>query len=116
MLQVDEFAVEAKVWPRACAVAERLWSDPVDTTWKDAEHRILEQRRRMSVFRGIHADAIQPEFCRQNDGFCYPLSNAMSNPLNFGGNPDPADNGHEMGIARSSQVISDAYFSGLCLY
>ena len=26
--QVDEFSVEAKLWPRGCAVAERLWSDP----------------------------------------------------------------------------------------
>ena len=27
--QVDEYSVEGKLWPRGCAVAERLWSDPV---------------------------------------------------------------------------------------
>ena len=81
--------MEAKVWPRTCAVAERLWSEPLDTTWKEAEPRILEQRRRMAVFRNIRADAVQPEFCRQNDGFCYPI---ISNQLNFGVNP-PHDNG-----------------------
>ena len=69
--------MEAKVWPRTCAIAERLWSDPIDTNWKEAESRILEQRRRMAVFRDIHADIIQPEFCRQNDGFCHPLTNSM---------------------------------------
>ena len=98
MFQVDEFAVEAKVWPRACAVAERLWSDPIESTWKDAEPRILEQRRRMAIFRNIHADSIQPEFCRQNDGFCYPLTNTMSNQFNFGGNPEAADVRHDLGM------------------
>jgi len=29
--QVDEFSAEGKIWPRTCAVAERLWSDPVIT-------------------------------------------------------------------------------------
>jgi hypothetical protein len=44
----------------------RLWSDPQDTSWREAEQRLLEQRRRMAFERGIHADAIQPEFCRYN--------------------------------------------------
>ena len=96
-LQVDEYAVEAKIWPRSCALAERLWSDPIDTGWKEAEARILEQRRRMAVFRGIHADAIQPEFCRQNDGFCYALTNNLPNQPNFGAQYPPLHqlhNGH----------------------
>ena len=80
--------MESKVWPRTCAVAERLWSDPIDTGWKEAETRILEQRRRMAVFRDIHADAIQPEFCRQNDGFCYPVINNAFNAQNMGLNQD----------------------------
>ena len=33
--QVDDFSVEAKLWPRGCAFAERLWSDPQDTTWRE---------------------------------------------------------------------------------
>jgi hypothetical protein len=49
----------------------------------------------MAVFRNIHADAIQPEFCRQNDGFCYPVTNTISNQLNFGVNPqDNVDKGN----------------------
>lgn len=71
--QSDEFSVEAKLWPRGCAFAERLWSDPQETTWREAEQRILEQRRRIAIERGLHADVIQPEFCRQHDGKCYTL-------------------------------------------
>ena len=78
------------MWPRTCAIAERLWSDPYDTTWKEAQHRILEQRRRMAVFRNIHADVIQPEFCRQNDGFCYPKTNSLFNQPTDASNHDPA--------------------------
>jgi len=67
--QVDEHSVEAKVWPRAAAVAERLWSNP-ETGWKDAEPRFINNRDRM-VNLGIRADAEQPRWCHQNDGLCY---------------------------------------------
>ena len=69
--QSDEYTVETKLWPRGCAFAERLWSDPQDTGWKEAEPRLLEMRHLMVHERGLHADAPMPEFCRQNDGECY---------------------------------------------
>ena len=72
-MHVFKFSVEAKLWPRGCAVAERLWADPQDTTWKDAEQRLLEHRHRLVHARGLYADAIMPEYCRQNDGDCYTL-------------------------------------------
>ena len=53
------------MWPRACAFAERLWTDPQQTTWREAEQRLLEHRRRLVHERGLHADAMMPEFCRQ---------------------------------------------------
>ena len=40
------------------------------TGWKEAEYRMVHQRERM-VSRGIAADAIQPEWCHQNEGLCY---------------------------------------------
>jgi len=67
--QVDGAAVQHKLWPRASALAERLWSDPT-TSWKQAELRMLDQRERQ-VERGVMADALQPEWCRQNEALCY---------------------------------------------
>ncbi|EFX90079.1 hypothetical protein DAPPUDRAFT_309875 [Daphnia pulex] len=61
-------AIEGKLWPRLSALAERLWTDP-DTKWFAAETRLHIQRERM-VERGITADALQPEWCVQNDGSC----------------------------------------------
>ena len=85
--QVDDQAVEGKLWPRGCALAERLWSDPKDKdAWRSAEPRILQQRYRMVKILGIRADVIQPEFCRQNDGYCY-----AKPPLENPNLPDHAD-------------------------
>jgi len=67
--QVDGAAVMHKLWPRASAFAERLWSDP-DNSWKAAENRILAHRMNM-VDRGVMADMLQPEWCNQNEGLCY---------------------------------------------
>merc|ERR1712002_523808 len=67
--QVDEHSVEAKVWPRAAALAERMWSNPT-SEWRAAEGRFINNRDRM-VNLGIGADAEQPRWCHQNDGLCY---------------------------------------------
>ena len=64
----------SRLWPRGCALAERLWSDPEGAdVWREAEQRLLEHRRRMAVVRGIQADVVQPEFCRQ----VWPLSHFL---------------------------------------
>jgi len=60
--------MESKLWPRGAALAERLWTDP-DTNWQAAEIRLIHHRQRL-VERGIKADALQPEWCHQNEGFC----------------------------------------------
>jgi len=67
--QVEGQAVIHKLWPRASALGERLWSDPPGG-WKQAEVRMVNHRERL-VSRGIAADALQPEWCHQNDGLCY---------------------------------------------
>ncbi len=38
--------------------------------WKQAEYRMMNHRIRM-VQRGIAADALQPEWCHQNEALCY---------------------------------------------
>lgn len=61
--------VDQRLWPRAAAMAERLWSDP-EEDWKAAEHRFLYHRERL-VDRGTPADTIEPLWCLQNQGSCY---------------------------------------------
>ncbi|EQC35301.1 hypothetical protein SDRG_07526 [Saprolegnia diclina VS20] len=61
-------AVEAKIWPRAAALAERLWTNP-KTNWKNAMSRMRIQRDRIAD-AGINADGVHPLWCRQNPGKC----------------------------------------------
>ncbi|TRY67678.1 hypothetical protein TCAL_02945 [Tigriopus californicus] len=67
--QVDDTMIEGKIFPRAAAYAERLWSDP-QTKWYQAEPRMLNHRLRL-VQRGVRAAQLQPEWCRLNEGQCY---------------------------------------------
>lgn len=66
---VDGSSVDAKVWPRTAAAAERLWSNP-NTDSLQATKRFLRHRERL-VSRGINADAVVPRWCYQNEGECY---------------------------------------------
>ena len=69
--QVDGASLMHKLWPRLSALGERLWTDPgQELTWKQAEYRMVNHRRRM-VARNIEADALQPEWCHQNEALCY---------------------------------------------
>ncbi|GJQ68253.1 hypothetical protein Trydic_g16861 [Trypoxylus dichotomus] len=66
---VDDSNIDSRVWPRAAAAAERLWSDPDDTP-AEAEPRFYQHRNRL-VDRGIKAEALAPTWCVQNEGNCY---------------------------------------------
>lgn len=72
--KVDDSNLDSRVWPRAAAMAERLWSDP-GHDWKRAELRLVNHRQRL-VKRGVRADRLQPQWCHQNQGLCYFNSNA----------------------------------------
>lgn len=56
------------MWPRAAAVAERLWSDPTSGAFA-AEARMQRARARL-LARHIRADAIAPAWCAHHDGRC----------------------------------------------
>ncbi|PZC85065.1 hypothetical protein B5X24_HaOG202829 [Helicoverpa armigera] len=67
--QSDSSTLDNRLWPRAAALAERLWAEP-QHKWNDAEHRMLHIRERL-VRMGIQAESIEPEWCYQNEGYCY---------------------------------------------
>lgn len=72
--QLDEYALDSRLWPRTAAFAERLWTDPaVDTVTytirEDVYTRLNTQRDRL-VRRGIKAEALWPLWCSQNPGMC----------------------------------------------
>lgn len=64
----DDQAMDGRYFPRVLALAERLWSDPI-TNYRAAEPRIIMQRERM-VENGLRSEAVQPKWCRQNEGQC----------------------------------------------
>nr|AEE61398.1 unknown [Dendroctonus ponderosae] len=66
--EAESDTVDSRLWPRAAAFAETLWSAP-ETTWEAAEERMLFHRERL-VALGIGADALQPEWCRRNQQNC----------------------------------------------
>jgi len=66
--QVDESSLDGRYWPRAAALAERLWTNP-DNGWREAEYRMLAHRERL-VQRGIQSEALEPQWCYQNEGSC----------------------------------------------
>lgn len=72
--QVDEMALDSRLWPRASALAERLWTDPENTN--DPETIPRDIFSRMSVFRnrllhlGLKPEPIFPKYCAQNPDEC----------------------------------------------
>lgn len=66
--QADDQSVDQRLWPRAAAMAERLWTNP-KTSWTKAETRFVHHRDRL-VSKGIAADSLKPGWCVQNDGYC----------------------------------------------
>jgi hexosaminidase len=56
---VDATNLQQTVFPRAAAVAERLWSPSSTVDQSDAQRRLLLQRCRM-VSRGFQAGPVMP--------------------------------------------------------
>jgi hexosaminidase len=62
--QADPTVLDARIWPRASAMAETLWSGNRDDQtglkrYAEAMNRLNEWRYRM-VRRGIRAEPLQP--------------------------------------------------------
>lgn len=71
--QSDPTVLDARLWPRASAMAESLWSGNVDELGKKryagATNRLNEWRYRM-VHRRIGAEPIQPLWCAYHPTMC----------------------------------------------
>lgn len=59
---VDEVNIESIVYPRAAAVAERLWSPASVTDTEKAHDRLLVHRCRLTQ-RGVRASPVEPGYC-----------------------------------------------------
>ncbi|KAL7287361.1 hypothetical protein TKK_0018478 [Trichogramma kaykai] len=71
---VNEGNLQARVWPRAAAVAERLWADPdklgPSQATAEAEPRLQAQIARLKS-RGVQSESLAPEWCNQHETQCY---------------------------------------------
>lgn len=65
---VDENVIEGRIWPRASAAAERLWTNP-NIKAVEVEDRLIFHRQRL-VKMGIKASPIVNQFCEQNPYEC----------------------------------------------
>ena len=72
--QTDPVNVDGKVWPRAAAAAEVLWSGALDAQGQNrsqitASPRLSDMRQRL-VARGVQAAPVHMPFCTQNGTQC----------------------------------------------
>ena len=67
----DPINVDSKIWPRASAAAEVLWSGPhgVKGVNETVTRRLADVRERM-VAMGFGASVVQMTWCLQNEGSC----------------------------------------------
>lgn len=67
--QTDPIDLDTKLWPRAAAAAEVLWSGPRDTRMiDDAEKRLAEWRERKVVDDGLQASPVGMTWCLMEGG------------------------------------------------
>ncbi|CAN7097017.1 beta-hexosaminidase 2 [Brassica rapa] len=82
--QADPTVLDSRLWPRASAFAESLWSGNRDERGVkrcgEALDRLNRWRYRM-VKRGIGAEPIQPLWCLRNPGMCNAAVHSASEDL-----------------------------------
>ncbi|XP_061384327.1 probable beta-hexosaminidase fdl [Danaus plexippus] len=67
--QLGSGGLDARVWPRTAAVAERLWSDRAEGATADVYLRLDTQRSRL-LDKGIQAAPLWPRWCSHNPHAC----------------------------------------------
>jgi hexosaminidase len=74
--KVNENTMDAKLWPRGAALAERLWTNP-KTRRDDVVYARLNHQTKRLQDRGVRCATLQPFSCLQMTGNC----NDPQNPL-----------------------------------
>ncbi|XP_026320468.1 probable beta-hexosaminidase fdl isoform X2 [Hyposmocoma kahamanoa] len=67
--QLGPGGLDSRVWPRAAALAERLWSDRSEGAAADVYLRLDTQRARL-VAKGVRAAPLWPQWCSHNPHAC----------------------------------------------
>lgn len=67
--QLGPGGLDARVWPRTAALAERLWSDRAEGAAADVYLRLDTQRSRL-LTKGIRAAPLWPRWCTHNPHAC----------------------------------------------
>ena len=67
--QVDQHNLDSVMWPRAAAVAERLWSPRDNNDLGSAKRRLADHRQRL-VALGVSSSPLHPSFCTRVPGSC----------------------------------------------
>lgn len=65
----DSIELDSKLWPRAAAAAEVMWSGTDKMPDEGTTRRLAELRERL-VARGVRAGMVQMEWCLRNKGGC----------------------------------------------
>jgi hexosaminidase len=60
---VDETNIDSRIWPRAAAIAERLWSAPTVSDPYAARPRLINFRCNSLARRGIGAGPVMQDYC-----------------------------------------------------
>ncbi|XP_015108847.1 chitooligosaccharidolytic beta-N-acetylglucosaminidase isoform X2 [Diachasma alloeum] len=66
---VNQGGLDSRIWPRAAAAGERLWTDSATLKTVDVEPRLQAHRERLES-RNVKADAISPAWCAQHATKC----------------------------------------------
>ncbi|XP_012263445.2 probable beta-hexosaminidase fdl isoform X2 [Athalia rosae] len=70
--QAGQASLGPRLWPRASALAERLWTDSLSNGYsiEESVYTRLSAHRELLRSRGLYTESMWPQWCSQNPGKC----------------------------------------------